>query len=832
MSQNAYSGLTPEEVSKSREKFGSNLEDLKERNAALDLLRDIVTEPMFILLVASAIIYFVLGEKSEAVIMLVAILIVASISFYQERRSHNAMEALKKLSSPLAYVCRSSSWEEIRSEELVVDDIISVEDGDLVPADATVLECHDFSVNDSILTGESLPVFKSMTSNENTIYKGTLVLTGYCVAKVTAVGAGTALARIEKSIRNVQTEKTPLQLQIRKFVVRMVVFGSAAFLLVWILAYYQSGDVLHGLLHGLTLAMSVLPEEIPVAFSAFMALGAYRLLKENVIAKHPYTVEALGAATVICVDKTGTLTKNEMHLAEVYDHGTGKFTDWQNGETDFSKTLEFAMWASEPKPFDPMEESIHAAYEKSAPADMRPHFRITHEYPISGVPPIMTHVHIDRDGNYVVASKGGLETILSQSTLSDDEKNRIYELGLNIAEKGKRVLGVAEARPDIEQLPASQDEFVFEFLGLISFNDPPKENIDEVISSFYEAGINVKMITGDYPGTAKAVAEQVKIRHDGDVICGSDIMKMKDEEVAEVADRVNIFARMFPDAKMKIISALKRKGDVVAMTGDGVNDGPALRASHIGISMGKKGSEVAKSEASLILVDDDLSHMVDAVAMGRKIYENLKKAIQYIISIHIPIIMIVTLPLVLFWDFTEIFTPVHVIFLELIMGPTCSIIYENEPIEANSMKRPPRKMSSTFLSINELAISIFQGLAITLACLWLGYDTFSRSGDESLSRTVIFSTLIFSNLFLTLINRSFYYSVFTTLKYRNTLLPVVITVSLTLLFASIYIEPVSGVFGFKSLSGGYLILSVIAAFAGTFWMEFWKAAKRSRSIAN
>jgi len=828
MSRSAYSGLTPEEVSKSRAKHGSNKSSFSDEGGILTTLKDIIAEPMFILLVAAAVIYFVLGEQAEAIIMLVAILIVASISFYQERRSRNAVEALKHLSSPLAEVCRNSEWQEIATDEIVVDDLILVEDGDLIPADAAVVECHDFTVSESILTGESLSVGKSASPPDNNIFKGTLVMTGYCVAKVTMVGDNTALSKIEKSIEGITSERTPLQIQIKKFVTTMVAFGAVAFLLVWGLSYYQSGNLLHGLLHGLTLAMSVLPEEIPVAFSAFMALGAYRLLKENVIAKQPYTVEALGAATVICVDKTGTLTQNEMKLAEVYDYASDTVTDWFAGETLFSKTLEYAMWASEPKPFDPMEESIHDAYAGTAPKDRRSEFKLAHEYPIKGNPPVMTHIHLDADGNYVVACKGGLETILNQSTLSPEELEKINSLASSIAAKGRRVLGVAESRANIEKLPETQEGFIYEFLGLVSFYDPPKENIGNVLESFYNAGIKVKMITGDYPETARAVADQVGLKNEGTVLTGEDIMKLDSEVILGTSEHVNIFARMFPEAKMKVINALKDQGEVVAMTGDGVNDGPALKAAHIGISMGKKGSELAKSEASLILVDDDLTHMVDAVAMGRKIYENLKKAVQYIISIHIPIILIVTLPLVFFWKFTEIFSPVHVIFLELIMGPTCSIIYENEPIEANSMQRAPRKMSSTFLSFNELSISIIQGLAITAACLLLEYDTLNKTNDETLTRTVIFSTLIFSNLFLTLINRSFYFSVFTTLKYKNKLLPYVLVISLIILFMAIYTAPVSEIFGFKPLSIGYVLLSLIAAFAGTFWMEFWKARKRSK----
>lgn len=827
MSNNQYSGLTDAEVLKSRQNSGTNLSSVSEDTGLAHLFRDILSEPMFILLVAAAAVYFFLGEKAEAMIMLAAIMIVASISFYQERRSRNAVEALKKLSAPLARVCRNSAWQDLNAEELVVDDIFAVEDGDLVPADGNVIECHDFSVNESILTGESLPVGKTTSPPDNLIKKGTIVLTGYCVAKVTAVGAKTELAGIEASLGSIIQEKTPLQIQIKKFVARMVAFGALAFVLVWALAYYRSGDFLHGLLHGLTLAMSVLPEEIPVAFSAFMALGAYRLLKHNVIAKHPYTVEALGAATVICVDKTGTLTKNEMKLAEVYDHATKNLCDWTETSGEFCKTLEFAMWASEPEPFDPMEKSIHSAYAASAPEDLRDKYRLAHEYPIRGNPPVMTHIHLDADSNYLIACKGGLETILKQSTLSEEEKSSVISFAQKIASKGRRVLGVAESRANIEKFPESQAGFTFEFLGLVSFYDPPKDNMEDVVNSFYGAGIDVKMITGDYPDTARALAEQIGLKCGSGMLTGEQVMDMSEDDLCRVSGSTGVFARMFPEAKMKVVSALKKNGEVVAMTGDGVNDGPALKSSHIGISMGKRGSELAKSEASLILVDDDLSHMVEAVAMGRKIYENLKKAIQYIISIHIPIILIVTLPLLFFWEFTEIFTPVHVIFLELIMGPTCSIIYENEPIEAGSMKRKPRKMTSTFLSFRELSLSFVQGLAITAGCLWTGYDTYARTSDEELTRTVIFATLIFSNLFLTLVNRSFYHSVFTTLKYRNKLLPIVLVVSLAILFVAIYVKPVSSVFGFTSLAAGHVFLSILVAFAATFWMEFWKASRRA-----
>jgi Ca2+-transporting ATPase len=818
-------GLTKGEVKLNREKFGANISKAKIKNKFWEVVKEIVFEPLFIILVFSSFIYTILGERSESVIMLVALIFVSGISIYQENKSRNAVDALKKLANPMAKVIRDGDTIEISSEELVKYDLIVVEDGNAIPADAKILELHDFSVNESILTGESLPIFKELKEPHNTIFKGTMVMTGSCVAQVTEIGSQTTLEKISKSLQEIEIPKTPLQQQIKKFVRSMVVAGAIVFFIVWGINYYLSQSILNALLHALTLAMSILPEEIPVAFSTFMALGAYHMYKQRVIARSPYTVETLGAATVICTDKTGTITENEMRPSGIYDFEKNKIIDYTKEPFIYNSVIEYAMWSSEIEPFDAMEKSIHQVYSSVARIDKRPDYKMIHEYPLSGQPPIMTHV-FSNGSEHIIACKGSVEGILKQSKLSREQKTFVQTKAVEFASKGFRVLAVAKSDQDINKLPVSQNELEFDFVGLIAFYDPPKENIKQVFHKFYEAGINVKMITGDYPETAIAIARQIELKNISNVLTGLEVIDMTELQLKEKVESVNIYARMFPEAKLKVIEALKANGEIVAMTGDGVNDGPALKAAHIGIAMGKRGSEIAKKAAALILMDDDLSHMIDAVAMGRRIYENLKKAIQYIISIHIPIILIVTIPLLLFWKFTNLFTPVHVIFLELLMGPTCSIIFEREPIEANSMQKKPRKMGANFFSLPELFLSLIQGLVITSVCLGLGYFFMINNHTESEVRTIIYVTLIFSNLFLTLANRSFYYSVFTTLRYKNNLLSIVLLISIVLLLLSIYFLPVRTIFQFHTLKISDLFLCFASAFAGTMWVEWYKFIKR------
>ena len=823
-----HKGLSAEAVMLNRTRFGVNSLETGRDHTFLKIALEIISEPLFIILVCAAIIYFLLHEVNEGLIMLVALCFVSGISLFQENKSHKAVNALRKLSAPRANVIREGIKTQIDAAEIVIDDIIVVEDGQVIPADAVVLETHDFTVNESILTGESLAVTKNGSAGDNAIFSGTLVTSGSCIAQVTATGKNTALGKIGRSLAEIKVPKTPLQLQIRRFVRSLVGAGAVAFGIVWLINYYLSGSILHSLLHGLTLAMSILPEEIPVAFSTFMALGAYRLHKIRVIARSPHTVETLGTATVICADKTGTLTSNEMRLAATYRLEGDTTNDYTHQPGEMDEVLEFAMWASEVNPFDSMEHAIHEAYSQAAPFDKRLRYKMVHEYPLGGKPPMMTHVFEDENKNRIIAVKGGVETIVDHSLLKPEERLKVMKRSDSFALKGYRVLGVGRAmvkRP----LPLTQEEFRFEFLGLVAFYDPPKQNIAETLNKFYSAGINVKMITGDHAGTAQAIAEQIHLRNSAAVMSGAEVEALSLPDLRKKVQETNVFARMFPEAKLKVIEALKANGEVVAMTGDGVNDGPALKAAHIGIAMGHRGSELAKKAASLILIDDNLDNMTDAVALGRRIYQNLKKAILYIISIHVPIILIVMLPLVLFWEFTDIFSPVHVIFLELIMGPTCSIAFEREPIEKNIMQIPPRKITYSFFSIRELFLSILQGLVITAACLMPGYY-FMRAGmDEKMVRSVIYATLIFSNLFLTLSNRSLTYSVFTTIRYRNPLLPVILLISLAVLFLSLYFAPAQNLFGLAPLPASNLVVCLISAFGAVMWIEIYKLFKRKKA---
>ncbi|MCU0394439.1 MAG: cation-translocating P-type ATPase [Chitinophagaceae bacterium] len=823
-----YQGLTDAEAAESRTRHGSNQLAGDEPHILRHVLKEVVTEPMFLLLVAACTLYLLLRQYQEGFIMLGAIIIVAGISLFQEYRSRNAVQALRKLSAPHALVLRNGTWQQLATEEIVVNDLLQLEEGELIPADGEVLTANDFSVNESLLTGEAFAVYKNAADQAH-VYKGTLAVSGSAVVRTTAVGAQTMFGKIGASLQEVTVLKTPLQLQVKAFVRNMVWLGAAAFAVVVGVHFYQSGDFADALLHGLTMAMSVLPEEIPVAFSTFQALGAFRLLRHHIIVKQPQYVETLGSATVICADKTGTLTENRMEVAYLYDARQQQSVEVKAGAPLPLTLLEYAMWASETQPFDPMEKAIHALYGAVAGTDKRTLFTQVHEYPIGGIPPMMTHVFRDAAGQEIIAAKGAPEAILQLSGLEVEQVAQLERQAHVYAGMGLRVLGVGRALWNREGYPVAQQDFPFEFLGLIAFHDPPKPGIADTAAAFQGAGIRLKMITGDYAETALAIASRIGLNHRLQVMTGHEVLEATPEVLKERVKDTTIFARMFPEAKLRVITALQDTGEVVAMTGDGVNDGPALKAAHIGIAMGQRGSEVARNAAALIITDDDLGHMTDAVALGRKIYDNLQKAIRYIVSIHIPIILIVMMPLLLAWKYSSIFSPVHVIFLELIMGPTCSIIYENEPMEPNTMQRPPRPMAYTFLSARQLVLSILQGLVITAGCLGMGYWYMQAGAEESSVRTVIFTTLLFSNIFLTLVNRSFHYSVLATLRYPNRLVPLIIGITLAILAAVLYLPPVQQLFETQAPVPATLGWCMLVAAAATLWLEAWKAWRRRQA---
>ncbi len=835
MANNNYNieGLTNQQVIEAREKFGHNTLEYKKENGFIDALKSLAKEPMVVLLLVASIIYFVSGKTGDGIFLSCAIVLVAAISLYQDTRSRNALEKLKNFSEPSSKVIRNGVLTEIKSEELVVGDYLMVEEGSSIAADGFIVRSNDFSVNESILTGESLSVYKDASKKDPYIYRGTSVAGGLAIATVTATGNDTKLGKIGKSLESISEEKTPLEKQIFHFVKKMVILGAIVFLIVWFINYVHSKNLLDSLLKALTLAMSILPEEIPVALATFMALGAWRLMQMGIIVKQTKTVETLGSATVICTDKTGTLTENKMSLAKVFALQDGKISDTAQQLNHYEKELiKIAMWASEPIPFDPMEIALHECYLIQSERDERVDYHMIHEYPLSGKPPMMTHLFENKSGQRIIAAKGAPEAIMNVSKLDQTQINEIQKAIDQFTKDGYRVLCVADTSPKVIDFPKTQQEFSFEFKGVLAFYDPPKKNIHEVLTHFYKAGIAVKIVTGDNAATTRSIAEQVGFKGYDKSITGDELMLLSDIELDIRVTEMQIFTRMFPEAKLRIINALKRNKEIVAMTGDGVNDGPALKAAHIGIAMGKKGTEIAKQAASLILIEDDLSKMVDAIAMGRRIYTNLKKAIQYIISIHIPIVLTVFMPLALGWVYPNIFSPVHIIFLELIMGPTCSIIYENEPMEKNTMSQKPRSLSNTFFNWKELTTSIIQGLMITAGTLASYQYAIHQLLDESTTRTMVFTVLIAANIILTLVNRSFYYSLFTTLKYKNNLVVIIIMITIAITGLLIFVSPLTRFFEFAQLSFIQIIISIGFGSSTVIWYELIKWGKRLNSSTN
>jgi Ca2+-transporting ATPase len=818
-------GLTDSEVLASRKKYGFNSVVYKKENVFLKTIKQFLFDPMVILLLVASIIYFISGKISDGIFLASAIILITLLSSYQNSRSRNAIEKLKEFSKPNCKVIRNGATISIKTEELVVGDSLLVEEGTYIAADATIIQANDFSVNESILTGESFAVVKK---NADVIFQGTMVASGLAVATIIAIGSETKLSKIGKSLENIIEEKTPLEIQIGNFVKKTAMTGAIVFLIVWALNYYNSFNIFDSLLKSLTLAMSILPEEIPISFTTFMALGAWRMMQKEIIVKQMKTVETLGSATVICIDKTGTITENQMSLAKIFTLESNKITSLESDLSDVEKQLlTTSMFASEVIPFDPMEIALHEMYTKKIPINDHTQFNMVHEYPLSGKPPMMTHVFEDKSGNRVIAAKGGNEAILAISKLSETEIKKINDASNKLASEGYRILAVAEANFKGTNYPKTQQEFSFVFKGLVAFYDPPKKNIATVLQHFYKAGIIVKIITGDNNETTTSIAKQIGFIGYEKSISGNELMQLSDKELKKQVQEINLFTRMFPEAKLRIINALKSNNEIVAMTGDGVNDGPALKASHIGIAMGKKGTEIAKQAASLLLVKDDLSTMVDAIAMGRKIYCNLKKAIQFIISIHIPIILTVFIPLALGWVYPTIFSPIHIIFLELIMGPTCSIVYENEPMEKNTMSQKPRPFTDTFFNWKELSTSIIQGLVITLGTLFVYQYAVYFNYSEATTRTMVFTCLVTANIFLTLSNRSFYYSIITTIQYKNNLIPIISAITIGITGLLLYVPPLTRFFKFEHIDSLQLGLSIGIGFIVVIWYEVVKIMKRN-----
>lgn len=817
-------GLTQANAEQLQFRYGKNNIRVK-RRTIFRLLLNVVAEPMFILLVVATSAYFIAGEPSEGLLTAAAIIIVTAVSLYQDIRSSHAMEALREYTQEKVAVIRDGKERLIRTEDIVPGDIVALVEGNLVPADARLLEQNDFTVNEAVMTGESFPVEKSTEEGHNIIYQGTTVNSGKCYAIVTATGDRTQLGKLGKAAGALSSPKTLLQKQLGRYVKLLAIFGFAAFALIWLINYSRNGDVIQSLLLALVLAMAAIPEELPVAFSAFMALGAYQLSKMGIITRNPQVIENLGTVNVICLDKTGTITENRMIVENVYVFDGGKLIPAASLEEQRS-VLHFATLASEQAPFDAMEKAIVEA-NTAVTGGNSSNAAMVHEYPLEGKPPMMTHVY-QSDLHAIVAGKGAMERILRVCRLSPDVLPGIHTIVQAEASKGYRLIGVAGASWKAAPWPASQDDFDWRFMGLICLYDPPRENMQEVIGSFYQAGIAVKLLTGDYLETAVNISGQAGIKSGNEYLTGDQVMAMMDTELAAAVERNVIFARMFPEAKQRVIKMLQANRHVVAMIGDGVNDVPALKMSDIGIAMGKKGTEMAREASDLVFTDDKLEKLTEAIRQGRKIFLNLKKSIRYIITIHIPIILTATLPLLFSWPVSNIFMPVHIIFLELIMGPTCSVFFEREPVEADIMQKAPRNRREGILNRHELIVGITQGLAVTAALLGLYFFRMKQEASVEQIRTEVLTTLLFANIFLTLANRSFSAHIFQTVRYRNNLAPWVLASSVAFIAAILLIPAARDIFGLVLPGAQRLFTCVALALGSTGWYELYKYSRQRR----
>ncbi|RYY24823.1 MAG: cation-translocating P-type ATPase [Chitinophagaceae bacterium] len=828
---NKYLGLNKQLIPGLIRQYGGNVVSTNTPGATGKIIRAVIGEPMFILLLISCVLYFILQKNYEGIMMLAAMSVVTGISLFQEFRSRKALNALKHLTDPRCKVIRDGLAEDIPPAELVPGDVILLSEGMRVPADAHVLEENDLTVNESVLTGESLPAEKSASGENNRLFQGSIINSGQCIARVELTGNRTMLGVTGKYVSEQRTPRSRLQKQASRFVTRLAIFGLAGFAILLIANLVAGSSFAQSLLISLTLAMAVAPEEIPVALSSFMALGAFRLSQQGIITRQPYVIESLGAVSVICFDKTGTITENKMHVNGIYHFGSKILYEPSVPiANEAGEILRYAALASELQPYDTMEHAIWETAIEIVPGIAKT-YNLTHGYALSGIPPMMTHVHII-DGQKLVVAKGAVERAIAVSGLSEIQKAEILDVVVRLAEEGNRIIAVLKSTISGDNYPQKQDDFEWTFAGLISLSDPPKKNAKSIILQLQRAGIQIKMITGDHPQTASRISRQVSIHNPGIYMTGNDVLKMEMSELQVKVASVNVFTRMFPEAKLKVIEALKANGETVAMTGDGINDGAALKSAHVGIAMGKKGTEMAMLAADLILTDDNLRKIITAVKQGRKIFSNLQKAIGYIISIHIPIILTAAIPVLLNWKYPNIFTPVHVIFLEIIMGPTCSIFFENEPAEKNLSGSFSAKYPVNLLPRRKMITSIIQGLVIATGTLGLCYYFMQQGHSLPYTRTVVFDSLMISNIFLTFVSRSNEHTIFKTIRYHNILAPFLMGISALYFIAINNVTVLQQIFGLETLRNTDMIMTIVIAMLSVIWIEFFKTFNHSRVGTN
>jgi P-type Ca2+ transporter type 2C len=796
---------------------------------------EVLKEPMFILLISCGALYIMLGDYKEGSILLSTIFVIIFITFYQYQKTEKALEALRKLSSPRALVIRDGKEMRIPGREVVPDDIIILHEGDRISADAIVLDAVNLTIDESLLTGESIAVTKSLQTDSSNphglIFSGTLVVQGKGTAKVIFTGIKTEFGKIGTSLQNIEQDETRLQKEMKTLIRNLFIIGGIISIGTVLAFYFTRGNFIQSLLNGLAAAMSILPEEFPVVLTIFLALGAWRLSKSNVLTRKPSAIETLGSATVLCSDKTGTITQNKMEVVALYNGNElfeiGDFTE----KKDQIQDLVLASYcASQKDTIDPMERAIGLTYKNIFFQNGLEHTLIK-EYGLSRELLAMTRVLESSENGITVSAKGAPEAIFKLCKMSEQETAKHLAIVQQMAEQGYRVIGVANSSYKNKELPESQKDFDFNFLGLIGLEDPIRPEVRQAIKECNEAGIKVIMITGDFPATAKSIAMQIGLDSEKEIITGEELKKLSDEELRKRIMNTNIFARVIPEQKLRIVQALKANNEIVAMTGDGVNDAPALKAANIGIAMGNKGTDVAREASSLVLLDDNFASIVSAIRSGRRIFDNLQKAMSYIIAIHIPIIGLTLLPAFI-TSLPLLLMPLHIVFMELIIDPVCSVAFESEQEERGIMKRLPRNPDEQFFGRKKIFSSVLQGFLLLLMVVSVYFLSIQEGHSAGEVRAIAFSSLIVGNIFLILTNLSKTRSFISAFIEKNWAVILILSAAIIMLLLIISIPSLQHIFSFEfpgykhfipSISGAIMILLILES------IKFFKYKKNAKT---
>ncbi len=819
-----FQGLSKKEAAERLKQEGFNELPMDRSRSFWRLFLEVLREPMFLLLIAAGTVYLLLGDRVEAITLLISIVGIVGITLYQEQKVERVLGALRDLTSPRALVIRGGSPLRIAGREVVLGDLLVVIEGDRVPADAKLLSTGTvMMVDESLLTGESVPVPKNGQSPY--LYSGSLVVQGRGFAEVTAIGPSTRLGQIGKELQTGGGEKTLLQRETGRLVRIIALLGFLACGAVVLFYGLIRGGWLEGILAGLTLAMAILPEEFPVVLTVFLALGAWRISRKQVLTRRSSAIEALGSAMVLCVDKTGTLTENRMEVKKLFAGEKPYLINHDDHAMpeEFHPILEYSILASDIDPFDPMEKAFQELGRKYLERTEHLHadWTLVREYPLEPALMAMSHVWkgVDRE-EFVVATKGAPEAIADLCHLTEQEISELGRHASAMASEGLRVLGAAKAEFRGEPWPRLQHDFEFEFVGLIGLADPLRPTVRSAIQECYSAGIRVVMMTGDYPVTARAIAVQAGLTPVDEILTGHDLEVLSDSELSDRIKKTNIFARLFPEQKLRLVNAFKANRQVVAMTGDGVNDAPALKGADIGIAMGKRGTDVAREASALVLLDDDFSSIVHAVREGRRIFDNLQRAMSYLVAVHIPIAGMSLIPLILGWPL--IFTPIHIVFMEFIIDPACLIVFEAEKEDSNIMKRPPRSPDEPLFRKKNLFFLFLQGITVLFIVLGLYGYVLKLGWDDRHARAIAFTTLIVSNLAQILTSRSTTGTLKETLKKPNPPLWGVLGATILFLTLVLYVPSLRHLFQFSPLDPAELLAAFLAGIGSVVWVELYK----------